>query len=186
MKQFLFFITSSLLTCAVTVAQNEQRLITRTGHAKIYSHTIAEDISANNYEVSGAINKANGEVVISLPVQSFQFEKTLMQEHFNSSNFMDSKQFPKITFKGKIDNYSAAALIQGGKFDLTVTGDITIKGTSKPLTAKAIILINGNKITVHTVFMVDQIGSFGVGKPKGSKKHNVADDIEVTYDAVYE
>jgi len=33
---------------------------------------------------------------------------------------------------------------------------------------------------------VKEIGSYGVGKPMGKKKNNVADHIQVTYSAVYE
>ena len=85
----------------------QTKYIARTGQAPIYSHTVAEDISATNNTVTGVINSTTGDIAISVPVQSFSFEKALMQEHFNNSNFMDSKQFPKISLKGKISNLSA-------------------------------------------------------------------------------
>jgi len=176
-----------LTSAFVTIHTNAQdRLITRTGHATIYSHTIAEDITANNYDVTGAINPSTGEVVIALPVQSFQFEKTLMQEHFNSSNFLDSKKFPRITFKGTIDNPAAVNFSKNGEYEVAVSGNLIIKGTSKPVSEKASIEVNNGTISVNTVFTVKDIGSFGVGKPKGSKKNNVADDIKVTYNASYQ
>lgn len=178
----------SLLALAVSVwtIQAQSKVVTRTGHATIFSHTIAEDITGHNYEVSGAINPATGEVVISVPVQSFQFEKALMQEHFNNSNFMDSKQYPRITLKGKIDNLSSVNFSKDGKYEVTVTGELTIKGTTKPITEKATIEVNGGKISVNSSFVVKDIGSYGVGKPKGGKKNNVADAITVTYVAAYE
>ena len=61
-----------------------------------------------------------------------------------------------------------------------------IRGTTKPVTEKANIEINNGKITVTSKFIVKEIGSYGVGKPKGSKKNNVADDIQVTYVGGYE
>lgn len=182
-KTFLFIALASLASFSVS-AQN--KYITRTGQAIIFSHTTAEDISATNNTVTGLINTGNGEVAISVPVQSFQFEKALMQEHFNSEHFMDSKQFPRILLKGKITNLSAIDFGKDGKYNADVTGDLTIKGVTKPVTEKAIVEVNNGKVTVTSKFTVHEIGSYGVGKPMGKKKNNVADDIEVTYSAAYE
>lgn len=182
-KAFLFLLSGILITVQLLA---QEKMITRTGQATIFSHTAAEDITANNYEVTGVINLSSGDIGISLPVQSFRFEKTLMQEHFNSSQFMNSKQYPVIILKGVIDNFSNTSLSKNGKYEVTVTGNLTIKGTTKPISEKAIIEVNNGKAIVSTNFMVKDIGSYGVGKPKGSKKNNVADDIQITYKATYE
>jgi len=184
MKKAILSLT--LISAIVFAANAQNRFITRTGQATIFSHTTAEDITATNNTVTGVINPVTGEVAISVPVQSFQFEKALMQEHFNSPNFMDSKQFPRITLKGKINNLGTVDFTKNGKYEVEVTGDLTIRGTTKPVTEKANIEINNRKITVMSKFIVKEIGSYGVGKPKGSKKNNVADDIQVTYVGGYE
>lgn len=180
-----------ILSLAVTVISTfavsaQTKYVTRTGQATIYSHTVAEDITAANNTVTGVINSETGDVAISVPVQSFQFEKALMQEHFNQPNFMDSKKYPKISLKGKVSNLPEINFSQNGTYEAVVTGDLTIKGNTKPVTEKAHITVNNGKISVHCKFVVKDIGSYGVGKPKGSKKNNVADDIEVTYTAIYE
>lgn len=177
---FVFAATSIMIVSAQT------RYITRTGKATIYSHTVAEDIFADNNNITGVINSETGEIAISVPVQSFQFEKALMQEHFNQPNFMDSKQFPKINLKGKIRNLSTVNFSKDGTYEAEVTGDLTIKGVTKPINEKAHITVKDGKVSVHCKFVVKDIGSYGVGKPMGKKKNNVADDIEVTYTASYE
>lgn len=184
MKRQIFLALAFSIASAVTSAQS--RWITRTGQATIYSHTVAEDITANNNTVTGLIDAGTGDVVISLPVQSFQFEKALMQEHFNQPNFMDSKQFPKITFKGKITNLSAINFSKDGTYNADVTGELTIKGVTKPIGEKASITISNGRVTVLSKLLVKDIGSYGVGKPMGSKKKNVADDIEVSFNAQYD
>jgi polyisoprenoid-binding protein YceI len=184
MKKIILCITVAAMPTLLVSAQT--KYITRTGQANIYSHTVAEDISATNNTVTGIINAETGDIAISVPVQSFQFEKALMQEHFNQPNFMDSKQFPKISLKGKITNLSAIDLSKNGKYEATVSGDLTIKGVTKPVTEKATIEVNNGKVSVTSKFLVKDIGSFGVGKPMGKKKNNVADDIEVNYTAAYE
>ncbi len=165
---------------------NAQKFVTRTGQATIYSHTVAEDISAENNTVTGVITAGTGDIAISVPVQSFGFEKSLMQEHFNNSNFMNSKKNPRILLKGKITNLAAINFSKNGKYDVAVSGDLTIKGVTKSITEKATVEVDGDKITVTTKFTVKEIGSYGVGKPSGKKKNNVADDIVVNYKGVYE
>lgn len=65
---FLFAATSTMIVTAQT------KYITRTGKATIYSHTVAEDISADNNNVTGVINAESGDIAVSVPVQSFQFQ----------------------------------------------------------------------------------------------------------------
>jgi polyisoprenoid-binding protein YceI len=182
------FLSIAIAAIAVLNVNAQSKYVTRTGQATIFSHTDAEDISATNNTVTGVINAGNGDgdIAISVPVQSFTFVKALMQEHFNNSNFMDSKQFPRMTLKGKITNLSAIDFSKNGKYEATISGDLTIKGTTKPVTEAATIEVNNGKVTVTSKFTVKEIGSYGVGKPMGKKKNNVADDIQVTYTAIYE
>lgn len=63
---------------------------------------------------------------------------------------------------------------------------LTIRGITKPVTEKAHVTVSNGKISVHCKFVVKEIGSYGVGKPKGKMKNNVADDIEVNYTASYD
>lgn len=181
----------NLLLFALTIfsifnASAQAKYVTNTGQAVIFSHTPAEDISAKNNTVTGIINSANGDIAISLPVQSFQFEKALMQEHFNNANFMDSKQFPRIILKGKISDLASVDFAKNGKYEVSVNGDLTIKGISKPVSERAVVEVNNDKVTVTSKFIVKEIGAYGVGKPKGKMKNNVADDISVNYTAIYE
>jgi polyisoprenoid-binding protein YceI len=183
MKKTLF--ATAFFVLSYSAGQAQEKLVTHTGQATIFSHTAAEDITATNNTVTGLINSTSGEIAISVPVQGFQFEKSLMQEHFNQPNFMDSKQFPKIALKGKIFNLPAINFTKDGSYDSEVSGELTIKGVTKPVTEKAHITIKNGQVTVQCKFVVKDISSFGVGKPSGKKKDNVANDIEVNYTAQY-
>jgi polyisoprenoid-binding protein YceI len=175
-----------ILIAMLPVFVNAQKVITREGHAKIFSTTAAEDITANNYKVTSTINTETGEMVFSIPVQSFEFEKALMQEHFNQENFMNSKIYPKITFKGTITNLSTVKWNTNGKYEVDVVGNLTIRDVTKPIAEKGTIEINNGVIKATSVFTVKQIGDYHVGKPTSkSKANNVADDIEVTFHGVY-
>ncbi len=69
------FLSFAIAITAIPTVSAQTKLITRTGQATIFSHTVAEDISATNNTVTGLINSSNGDIAISVPVQSFQFEK---------------------------------------------------------------------------------------------------------------
>lgn len=180
------FLMLSLFFVSVAQLAAQTKHISRTGKAVIFSHTVAEDITADNNNVTAVVNESTGEIAVSVPVQSFQFQKSLMQEHFNNSNFMDSKQFPKISLKGKIVNLPNVDFSKDGTYEVEIKGDLTIKGVSKPVTEKAHLTVKNGKLAVHCKFIVKDISAYGVGKPKGKMKNNVADDIEVTYTAAFE
>jgi len=164
----------------------QTKYVTRAGHANLFSTTAAEDISADNYKVTSVINTETGDMVFVIPVQSFEFKKALMQKHFNQENFMHSKAFPKIKFKGKIKNLATVKWDTDGKYPVTVEGDLTIRDVTKALSAEGTILIKDGTVTASSVFVVKQISDYHVGKPKRKKmKNNVAEDIKITYKGIY-
>ncbi len=162
------------------------RYITRNGHAQIFSTTVAEDITAQNYSVTSTIEPTKGEMVFSVPVQSFEFEKSLMQRHFNQSRFMDSDTYPRITFRGTIVNLQDVHWDQNGTYNVTVKGDLTIRDVTKSITENGTIEVKDGKLTANSVFIVKDITSYNVGKPSGRRSNNVADNIEITFKGTYE
>ena len=179
-------LTLLLIVLIPVLAFAQAKYITRAGHANLFSHTVAEDITADNYKVTSTINTETGEMVFIVPVQSFEFEKALMQKHFNQENFMNSKEYPKIKFKGKIKNLSTVKWDTDGKYPVTVVGDLTIRDVTKPISEEGTILIKDGKITTSSVFIVKQITDYHVGKPtRKSKSNNVADDIKITFKGIY-
>jgi polyisoprenoid-binding protein YceI len=183
MKKLVFL---SILIFAGMQLLAQQRYITRDGHARIFSTTVAEDITADNYSVTATIDTQSGEMVFFIPVQSFEFEKALMQRHFNQRRFMHSSAYPRITFHGKINNLAEVDWSRDGNYDVTVTGDLTIRDVTKTITEKGTIEVRGDKILARSVFLVRGIEDYNVGKPSGSKRNNVADDIEVTFMGTFE
>ncbi len=164
----------------------QKTYITKNAYAKLFSHTVAEDISAENYKVISKINAETGDLIVSVPVQSFTFEKALMQKHFNQPNFMDSKQFPKIKFKGTFD-VSKVNFEKDGTYPVTVSGDLTIRAVTKPISEEGTIIVKNGKVSANSIFIVKNIFQYGVGKPtKKSKKENIAEDVKITFKADYE
>ena len=58
------------------------KLVSTKTHIKFFSHTSVEDLEANNNASVSTIDTETGVIVFSVPMQSFRFEKALMQKHF--------------------------------------------------------------------------------------------------------
>jgi polyisoprenoid-binding protein YceI len=160
------------------------KLVSKNGHINFFSHTVAEDISSDNYKVTSTLDTNTGEVVFSLPMQSFEFEKALMQKHFNSSKFLDTKKFPKAKFVGKVENIGDVDFGKDGTYAAQVVGELTIKEIGKQISEKGTIIVSGDKITVNSKFNVT-LSDYQIAFEKGKPSTNVAEVIEVTVRTIY-
>ena len=172
----------ALVTISLTVSAQKQ-VSTKT-HFKFYSSTPVEDIEANNYASIGTIDPTSGDIVFSVPMQSFEFEKALMQKHFNSKKFLDTKANPKAKLTAKIANLEAVNFTKDGSYEANVTGELTINGVTKPISEKAIVFVQDGKVSLNSKFditLADYEVSFENGKPST----NIAKTVEVTVEAHY-
>ena len=130
-----------------------QKMVTRSGVIKFEASMPAfEEIAGTNTTVSSILDEATGDFVALALVKAFKFKSPLMEEHFNE-NYMESSQFPKSTFKGKILNFDAKKL-SSTKTSYDLEGDLTIHGVTKKIKTKINLILNGGKITATSVIMV--------------------------------
>jgi YceI-like domain len=156
-----------------------QKYYSKTAHIRFFSHTSVEDIKADNYKSELVIDKATGAVQASALIKMFEFDKALMQEHFNE-NYMESNQYPKATFKGKGD-FSKVNFGADGSYSIPVSGALTMHGVSKEISTKVNIKISGGKISGDTKFVVNP-KDHGI-KIEAAYAGKISDKIEVTVKA---
>lgn len=149
--------------------------ICREVNASLYSEAPIENIEATSVKGFAVINSGNGEVQFNIPIRSFQFNKSLMQEHFNE-NYMESDKFPYAKFKGKINE--AVDFSKNGEHAVTVTGELEVHGVKKPRTIAGLIKINDQKIAVLSTFNV-LCKDHDIKIPKLVFK-NIAESIRIT------
>jgi polyisoprenoid-binding protein YceI len=77
-----------------------------------------------------------------------------MQEHFNGANWMNSDQFPKFTFTGKVEKVNKVKFTKDGTYNVTVAGVLTIKDIAKTETVTGTITVTAGKIKVMTNFTI--------------------------------
>ena len=183
MKSLQLLFVLAILSASSLFAQST-KLVDKNGHINFYSHTEVEDITADNYKVVSTLNMSSGVVVFSAPMQSFEFEKSLMQKHYNSPKFLDTKQFPKAKFKGQIVDFNKVDFTNDGVYPTEVTGELTMHGVTKKITEKGTITINGNSIVVNAKMDL-VLNDFEIAFKKGKPSTNIAKFVEVTIISTY-
>lgn len=178
MKKLGLFIALGFLVTMSSFRPDGSKVITKTGLINIFSHTVAEDIKANNYKVTSTLDPASGAMVFSVPMQGFEFEKALMQKHFNSPKFLDTKQFPKAKFKGAISGLNSADLTKDGTYKVSVKGDLTMHGVTKKIAEKGTITVKGGAITATSKFNI-VLADYKIAFEKGKPSKNIAKEIEL-------
>ena len=106
------FLIGAILLSSSLFAQD--KYFTKTGKISFFSKAIIENIEAHNRSVTCVLDTKTGNLQFSVPIKGFEFEKALMQEHFNE-NYAESDKFPKSTFKGTITDISTVNLQKDGK-----------------------------------------------------------------------
>jgi len=184
MKKVSLLFVAALFVVASGFGQSSSKLISTKTHIKFFSTTPAENIEANNSASVSTINTETGEVIFSVPMQSFEFEKALMQKHFNSEDFLNTKEYPKSKLKAKITNLNQLNFSKDGTYNTTVEGELTIKAVTKPVKEKGTVTVKGNSIVVNSKFNVT-LADYGISFVKGKPSTNVAKTVEITVNAEY-
>ncbi|GAB4123914.1 MAG: hypothetical protein OHK0045_04070 [Raineya sp.] len=183
MKKFSFVLLASVLV--LFSYTNIKKFVSTKTHIKFFSTTAVENIEAHNYKAISTIDTESGEVVFSVPMQSFEFEKSLMQKHFNQPNFLDTKKYPKAKLVGKITNLNEIDFKKDGTYPATISGEMSIKGVSKPITEKGTITVKGGNIEAKSKFDIT-LADYGITFTKGKPASNIAKKVEVTVEASYQ
>jgi len=175
-------ITALFLFLLMSEANAQTKFFTKTGYAKFYSDAPLEDIEAINNKVQSIIDMEKSEVAINVPITAFQFENSLMQEHFNE-NYLESEKWPTAEFSGYFVSEAPIDLKKKGTHKVKVRGKMTIHGVTKPMDTIGSIEIDDNKIVAKTLFMV-KVADYDIEIPTIVFK-NIAEEVEVTVELKY-
>lgn len=172
MNRTIFLSLCFIPACVIA----QQRYATRTGEVVFHSETPVENIDAVNHKASGVIDITSGQIQVSMLIKAFEFEKALMQEHFNE-NYMESNTYPKSEFKGKISGLTAENLAKPGKYEVTLTGELEIHGVKQQRTLTGTVEVDpAGTLKTSSKFIVKP-ADHGIKIPGGV---NVAEEITVT------
>lgn len=137
-----------------------------------FSHPSAQFGAVDGTLVYDEKDVAKSSVEVTLPLSGLDSFVPKLDAHLKSADFFDAEKFPAITFKStKVED------LGGGK--LRITGDLTVKGTTRPVVLAAQL----NKAGDHPMTKRPTVGfdatatikrsEFGVG----AYVPNVGDEI---------
>lgn len=96
---------------------------------------IFEDVKAKNESVICYLNTKKKMISFVVYITLFRFERSLMEDHFNA-NYLESKKYPKATFKGLIEKFDINDIDSIEKVHY-INGKINIHGKSKNIRVSA-------------------------------------------------
>lgn len=144
-----------------------------------FSDAAIEDIKAENVKASSLWNASTGEVVFSVPIKDFEFEKSLMKEHFNEK-YLESDKYPKATFQGKFLNVKIG---NEGEQEVSVSGKLTIHGVTKEINTTGSVEFKPTQIIARSKFIV-RLEDYKIKIPQ-LVWQNIAEEVEVTVEFIY-
>mgnify|MGYP006267975223 CR=1 FL=1 len=161
----------------VGTALQAQKYFTRDGKVAFFSSTPIENIEAHNSKATSVLDTESGRMEFAILIKAFQFEKALMQEHFNE-NYMESSTYPKATFKGAVRDWSEVDLTKDGEYPVTVAGDMTIHGVTQKVEAPGVIIVSGGDLSATSEFPVT-VADYDIEIP-AVVRENIAKEVKVS------
>jgi len=170
-----------MLTASICFAQD--KFFTKTGKIDFFSSAPLEDIEAKNKTVTAVIDSKSGAMQFSVQMKGFEFQKKLMQQHFNE-NYVESDKFPKGEFKGSIINNSDVNYTKDGSYTAKVKGKLTIHGITKDVETTGTVKVDGGKLDIASSFNI-LLSDYEIKIP-AIVKDKISNSIKITVDCKLE
>jgi hypothetical protein len=177
----LLLMAVCMATASVTLAQG--KYFTKSGKIEFYSSAPLEDIEAKNKTVMAVLDSKSGALQFSVQMKGFEFDKALMQEHFNE-NYVESDKFPKAEFKGTITNNGDINYSKEGSYTAKVKGKMTIHGVTKDVETTGTVKVSGDKLEANSVFNI-LLSDYDVKIPS-VVKDKISNSIKITVETKLE
>ncbi len=166
-----------------TAVNAQDRYFTKTGKIEFTSKAPLEDIEAKNKTVTAVLDTKTGALQFSVQMKGFEFEKALMQQHFNE-NYVESDKYPKAEFKGALANNAAVNYSKDGTYPVTVKGKLTIHNITKDVEVPGTIKVNGGKIEAVSTFNI-LLSDYKISIPS-PVKDKISNNIRIAVDTKLE
>jgi len=177
MKKNFLIALALVLSASISFAQD--KFYTKTGKITFYSKAPLEEIEGKNKTVTAVLDSKSGAMQFAVQMKGFEFEKQLMQQHFNE-NYVESDKYPKSEFKGTITNNSGINYAKDGTYTANVKGQLTIHGITKNVESTGTLKIIGGNIDASSTFNV-LLSDYNIKIP-AIVKDKVSKSIKVVVD----
>jgi polyisoprenoid-binding protein YceI len=125
---------------------------TTKGEITFFSGAPLEDIDAKNKHVISMLNTQSLEILVRIPINQFEFQNKLMQQHFNEK-YLESDRYPYATFKGKMG--AGTDFSKDGVYDVSAVGVLNLHGVDQKRSLTGKINISKGEINLDTRFNIN-------------------------------
>ena len=169
------YILVTLLFISIASSVSAQKVfLANGGMAYFFSATPLENIEAKSQSLTSVLTTGSNKILFNIPLRTFKFDKSLMEEHFNEK-YVESEKYPKASFKGVINetiDWSRDTVLT-----VTATGTFDLHGVTKETTEKGTLKITGDKINLVVAFDIT-LADYKIRIPKVVTT-NIAEVIRV-------
>lgn len=154
-----------ILTALLTSSGFGQKYFTKNGKINFdaTSPSSPERVEGVNRSATCVVDLKSGAIQLAMLMKGFEFERALMEEHFNE-NYVESDKFPKAEFKGKLKDVDEIDFTKDGTYKVKVKGDITIHGETKEVETEGKLMVQSGKINADAEFNV-KLSDFKISIP---------------------
>lgn len=174
MKYFLL-----VLIYFISVPLKAQKYKSVSSTVSFFSDAAIEDITATNNTTTSLFDLNTGEIAVVVRIGDFEFEKSLMKEHFNEK-YMESNKYPNATFKGKVSGFEKNSTDQQ---HVKAVGTLTIHGQSRQTEIDGDLQIKEREIYLNSSFIV-ALQDYKIKIPQ-LLWQNIAERVEVKIELNY-
>lgn len=182
MKRLFLSMVMLLLTAGVVTAQD--KYYTKSGRI-FFKCTKAsiEKIEATNKTTTCVLDTKTGNIQFAVLMKGFEFERALMQEHFNE-NYVESEKFPRGEFKGQVINNNEVNYSKDGLYPIKVKGSLTMHGISKEVETTGSLQVKQGKLSANAVFNI-QLSDYNISIPS-VVSDKISNTVNITVDCLLE
>jgi polyisoprenoid-binding protein YceI len=148
------------------------------GKIDFFSKTPVEDIEAHSTAAGAIITVETGAIAFKVPIKSFKFPNSLMEEHFNE-NYMESGKFPYATFVGKME--PLVDFSKPGTYPVKAKGKLNIHGVDVEREFTGTLTVNADKTAELKSTMEVPLADHKIERPQ-LVLVKIADKISVSVD----
>ena len=159
----------------------QEKYLTKTGSVTFEASVPSfEEVKGVNKNTTAIINTENGEFAALALVKGFRFKNALMEEHFNE-NYADSDDYPKATFKGKIEGFSLSEL-NNGTLQKVFNGTLNFHGKTKDIKREELTISkNSDGNIAITGHLKVNVADFDIEIPK-IVSNKLSREVDVTFE----
>jgi hypothetical protein len=171
-------LTGTLVLLSV-LTQAQDKFFTKNGKISFVSKGNVETIAAKHKGITCVLDSKSGALQFAVLMKGFEFEKALMQEHFNE-NYVESDKYPKGEFKGQVVNNSDVNYAKDGVYNAKAKGTLTIHGVTKDVEIPGKITVKGGKLALNADFTI-LLSDYQVKIP-AVVKENISNTVTIIVD----